>query len=145
MQKINEFIKSAIGSTIWNPHKRVGSEFVFEVGNKIESDRGEFHFVIGNCHWWLQKIDAEKREDIINSESDQKLIEQEISILEQKTIVQVSFDEETANTIFEFSTGLLLKVSPYGNDKLRDQWSVFTKDKVLLVKSNGTIDIQDNI
>ncbi|OGJ37235.1 MAG: hypothetical protein A2383_03415 [Candidatus Pacebacteria bacterium RIFOXYB1_FULL_39_46] len=145
MQKINEFIESAIGKTIWNPHKRVSSEFVFEVGEKTESDRGELHFVISNCHWWLQKIDSEKRVDIVNSESEQNFIEKKISILEQKSIKQVDFDEETANTTFEFSDSLLLKVSPYGNDKLRDQWSVFTKDKVLLVKSNGTSDIQDNV
>jgi hypothetical protein len=93
----------------------------------------------------LQKSDAEKREDIVNSESDQKLIEQKISIFEKKNITTVYFDEKRANASFEFSDGLLLKVSPYGNDKPRDQWSVFTKKKVLLVKSNGTIDIQDNV
>lgn len=144
MQKIKEFIESAIGKTIWNPHKRVGSEFVFEVGEKTESDRGEFHFVISNCHWWLQKTDSEKREDIVNSESDQKLIEEAISILEKKAIRQVYFDEKRASSTFEFSDSLLLRVSPYGNDKIRDQWSVFTTEKILLVKSDGSVDIQAN-
>lgn len=142
-QTIKHFISKALNKPIWNIHKRVGSEFVFEVGSKIENDRGEYHFVVSSCNWWLQKQTEQGLIDIVNSESDQKRIDIELTVLDGKRLNTVQFQEDIKGFILNFENDLFLKISPYSPEYKFDQWQIFTSKQLLSFMSDGMGKIED--
>ncbi|MEP7167563.1 MAG: hypothetical protein ABI758_06705 [Candidatus Woesebacteria bacterium] len=144
MEKIiKTFINSALNQKIWNSRHKLGSMIAFEVGKEIEEGRGEYHFWLENCHWWLQQGTGKDFEDIVNSESSQDAIASKIKILDGKKPLNVQFKTDNSSTIFDFEDNLFLKIAPYKGETIVEQWYAFTPQVILTVKSDGTAKVKN--
>lgn len=140
---IHNFLAKALNQPLWNVRVRLGSMLVFEIGDAIESDRGEYHFSLDGCHWWLQRDENGSSQDIIHSESDKEIIESAVKVLEGKKLLSIQLDEEMSSAVFDFDDGYFLKIAPYGSTTMLDQWKVFTPNEILTVFSNSTAEFKE--
>lgn len=140
---IQNFLINAIGKPLWNVRIRLGSMLVFEIGEKVEDDRGEFHFSFDGCHWWLQQGQGRSFNDVVHSESSKENIETQVKILEGKRLLGIQINEEIASAVFDFEGDFFLRVAPYGSTSMLKQWKVFTKDKILTVFSDSRSEVKD--
>jgi hypothetical protein len=144
---IDDFTRPSFGQPIWHVRHEIGSMIKFEVGNKIEKDRGEYHYWINCCHWWLHRGEQADYEDIVCSESSKKNIAEKLTILEGKKLLNILFKPEDASTFIDFEDGLHLSLSPYGKNEYDDepnkveQWFTFHDDQILQVITDGTVSV----
>jgi hypothetical protein len=143
-KSIQSFLAKTINERVWNIRQRIGSMLVFEIGEQIEDGRGAYHFVLESCHWWLQQGKDSAFVDIVNSESSKENIISKISILNGKKLLHIHYNEKIASTIFDFDDDLFLRVAPYGNVKIIEQWLVFTKDQILKVMSDASVTVKSS-
>lgn len=151
MQKIiDDFSQPSLGQKIWHVRHQIGSMIKFETGTQIAEGRGEYHYWINCCHWWLHRGGASDSdyEDIVNSESNKKNISEKLAILEGKKLLNIHFKSEDASTLMEFEDGLFLRLAPYGMDEFGDepgdvgQWFIFHDDQILHVFADGTVSVE---
>lgn len=142
-KEIKDFTNQALKQKLWNVRRKIRSMLVFEVGEEVEKNRGEYHFWINCSHWWLQRGEGSDFVDIVNSESSQKVIDEKIEMLTGKKLLHIQYDSKTYSTIFDFENDYFLRVAPYGNGKQQEQWYVFKSEEVLKVDSLGQVIISE--
>lgn len=140
---IQEFIHASLNQGVWNVRQLLTTTIYFEIGRKTEEDRGEYHYSVDNCHWWLKKGKGKNYEDIVSSGSSEDNIGKKISILEGKKLLSIQFDPEYAITFFDFEDDLFLEMCPMREKEPSAQWYLMTGQEMLEVMSDGTYSITE--
>lgn len=136
---LKELLIDAMNKPVWGARETIGIKF--EMGEKVDDQRGEYHFWVSTSHWWLQQGSTREFEDIVSSESSLKNIDKKIAILNGKHLIDVEFHQSNNGVVLVFDEDLFLKILP-SSGKVRDLFQLFTEDKIIYIQSDGMYQIE---
>lgn len=140
-QKLRELLSDVMHKPVWGARETIGIKF--EMGDKLDDQRGEYHFWVSTSHWWLQQGSEQKFADVVHSESSKTDIAKKIAILNGKQLLDVEFHSDTNGVVLVFDEGFFLRIAPYSG-QVRDLFQLFTKNEIVSIQSDGTYNTQEN-
>jgi hypothetical protein len=133
LKTIQEIIHPLVGHPAWNVKLGVGSFVTMEFGNRIslpqQKQRGEWHLWIYCCGWFL----IEGQAPLIGSEDSRELLQEKITVLNDRVLKDVTISSDTFETNFEFDGDLTLHTFPLHFVDDDPYWMLFTPDGNVLI------------
>lgn len=131
---IRQYFQPVFGTRPWRAKLGIGSFLTFEFGPRIKS-HGHLH---GRWHLWVYLSNwalFHGNRQLVDSDSDRKLIAISIRRIEGTTLTDIDFDYHTQTTTFSFDDFRLV-VSPAdyleSRDERDDFWMFFVPNNEVL-------------
>ncbi|HYM79009.1 MAG TPA: hypothetical protein VE377_23750 [Candidatus Dormibacteraeota bacterium] len=128
-KEIEALFRPLAGQKAWGAKVGWGSFVTIEFGSRRLQHHhyhGDWHLWLYQCAWTLKS----ETHEMANSESKRGLMQTAIDNLNDRAVMEISFDQQQMATEFVFKGNLRLRCQPYTDAQPDEQcWMLFTPEK----------------